>query len=189
MIIKIENKKYVGQCNALSYIFHNRLFKKNIIEELIELRKHFIKINEKELEEKSIESIYNILTRVIYTFIYTYDNNVYSFNEFVNEINDKIVSNETINEIIEILIANFTDEIVSKELGKISNNNTEKSIFPEHDFLISCLQLKLTIEDLKILTYIDVMKMFVLTLNTTKSENNIDQTRKATQADIDKLLM
>lgn len=189
MIIKIGNKKYVGQCNALSYIFHNRLFKKNIIEELIELRKHFMKINKEEAEEKSIERIYNILTRVIYTFIYTYDNNVYSFKEFEKEINDEIIPNETINEIIEILIANFTDETVSKELDEISNNNTEKSIFPEHDFLISCLQLKLTIEDLKILTYIDVMKMFVLTLNITKNENRDKQVREATQADIDKFLM
>lgn len=188
MIIKIENKKYVGQCNALSYIFHNRLFKKNIIEELKELRKYFIKINEKEEEDKSIESIYNILTRAIYTFMYTYDNNIYSFNEFEKEIGDKVISNETINDIIEILIANFTDETVSKELDKISNNSTEKSIFPEHDFLISCLQLKLTINDLKILTYIDVIKMFTLTLNMAK-ENNDKQSRKATQADIDKLLM
>lgn len=187
MIIKIGNKKYVGQCNALSYIFHNRLFKKNIIEELIDLRKHFIKIDEKEVDKVSVENIYNILIRVIYTFMYTHDINIYSFKEFEKEIEEEIIQNETINEIIEILISGFTDEKVTAELEKISSDNTEKSIFPEHDFLISCLQLKLTINDLKILTYIDVIKMFVLTLNTTKENNN--STRKATQADIDRLYM
>lgn len=188
MIIKTNsNKKYVGQCNALSYIFHNRLFKKNIIEELIELRECFIRLDKKELTEKNIESIYNILTRVIYTLIYTNNNNIYSFNEFKRELNKEIISNESVNEIIELLIEDFTDEEVSKELEKISNNTTNKSIFPEHSFLLTCLQLKLTIQDLKTLTYIDVMKMFVLTLDLKKEESNQNY-RKATQLDIDKIL-
>lgn len=62
------------------------------------------------------------------------------------------------------------------------SGNSEKSLFPEHDFLASCLRIGLTIQDLKILTYIDVIKMFISL--TDKKEG----TKKATQKDIDKLL-
>ncbi len=189
MIIKTSNKEYIGQCNALSYIFHNRLFKKNIIEELIELRKCFIELDKKEVTEKVIESIYNILTRIMYTLLYTYNSKICSFTDFKKEITEEVISNETINEIIELLMENFTDIEVSKQLEKINSNNTEKSIFPEHEFLVTCLQLKLTIQDLKILSYIDIMKMFVLTLNLGKEENKEFNYKKATQSDIDRFLM
>ncbi len=188
MVIKIGDKKYIGQCNALSYVFHNRLFKKNIIGELNNLIKLFVKLDKKTLTEEDIENIYNILTRVIYTLIYTYDSSIYGFDDFKKDINQEVILNDSINEIIELLITNFTDEEVSKEFEKISSDNTERSIFPEHEFLITCLQLKLTIQDLKILSYIDVMKMSILTLNTVK-EDDCDKARKATQLDIDKLLM
>lgn len=62
------------------------------------------------------------------------------------------------------------------------SGNSEKSLFPEHEFLASCLRIGLTIQDLKILTYIDVIKMFISL--TDKKEG----TKKATQKDIDKLL-
>lgn len=62
------------------------------------------------------------------------------------------------------------------------SGNSEKSLFPEHEFLASCLRIGLTIQDLKILTYIDVIKMFISLTN--KKEG----TKKATQKDIDKLL-
>lgn len=62
------------------------------------------------------------------------------------------------------------------------SGNNEKSLFPEHEFLASCLTIGLTIQDLKILTYIDVIKIFISL--TDKKEG----TKKATQKDIDKLL-
>lgn len=182
MLIKIKNKKYIGQCNALSYIFHNRIFKKNIIEELIELRKCFLDLE----DNKKAETIYDILTRVIYTLIYTYDNNIYSFEEFKKEIDNASISSDTVNNVIETLITNFTDEEVAKELDKKSNNSNKKILFPEHDFLITCLQLKLTMQDLKILSYIDVLKIFILTIKEEKSNTQKDY-REATQSDIDRL--
>lgn len=185
MIVKIGNKKYIGQCNALSYIFHNRLFKKNIIEELNELRKCFVKLNEEAIEESAI-NIYSILIRVIYTLMYTHDRSICNFNDFKEDIKDETITIETINEVVEILIENFADEEVSKQLEKISSDNEEKSKFPEHEFLIMCLRFKLSIEDLKILTYIDIIKMLILTLDTTNEDEDY---RKATQSDIDRLLM
>lgn len=187
MIIKIGNKRYVGQCNALSYIFHNRLFKRNIIEELSKLRECFLEISKEATVEENITNIYDILLRVIYTFVYTNDNNICDFDNFKTKLKRETITIETINQITEILITNFADEEISKQLDKISNNNADKSLFPEHDFLIACINLKLTIQDLKILTYTDVIKMLILTLNVTKENNK--QNRQATQADIDKLLM
>lgn len=58
-------------------------------------------------------------------------------------------------------------------------------LFPEHQFLLACLRLGLTIQDLRFLTYVDVMKIF-LSIETKKKETGA---RKATQVDIDRLLM
>lgn len=55
-------------------------------------------------------------------------------------------------------------------------------VFPEHEFLASCLRVGLHISDLKELTYIDVMKI-LLTFIDSKPKGN-----KATQSDIDMLL-
>lgn len=63
--------------------------------------------------------------------------------------------------------------------------DSEEVLFPEHHFLLACLRIGLTIQDLKFLTYVDVMKIF-LSIETKKKDTKV---RKATQADIDRLLM
>lgn len=62
--------------------------------------------------------------------------------------------------------------------------DSEEPLFPEHHFLLASLRLGLTIQDLKILSYVDIVKIF-LSIETKKEEN---KTRTATQADIDRLL-
>lgn len=62
--------------------------------------------------------------------------------------------------------------------------DSEKVLFPEHHFLLACFRLGLTIQDLKFLTYVDIMKIF-LSIETKKENTGV---RKATQADIDRLL-
>ena len=77
------------------------------------------------------------------------------------------------------------DKKVSKELEKRQNNEKEEeSLFPEHAFLLTCLRIGLTIQDLKEITYIDVIKMF-LSFSETKEDG---RTKTATQRDIDRLL-
>ena len=76
----------------------------------------------------------------------------------------------------------FVDEQVVEELSKI-NGDSEESIFPEHDFYLACIRLGLRLEDLKYLSYIDVLKIFIFL---SKPKNKKE--RKATQADIDRLL-
>lgn len=63
--------------------------------------------------------------------------------------------------------------------------DSEEVLFPEHHFLLACLRLGLTIQDLRFLTYVDVMKIF-LSIETKKKDTGV---RKATQSDIDRLLM
>ena len=56
-------------------------------------------------------------------------------------------------------------------------------MFPEFCFIATCLRAGLTINDLKLLTYVDIMKILITFIP--RQKNN---TKKATQADIDKLL-
>ena len=79
----------------------------------------------------------------------------------------------------------FVSEEVIKELNKI-NEESEESIFPEHDFYLACIKIGLRIEDLKYLSYLDVLKIFICS---NKQRTPKSKTRKATQADIDRLLM
>lgn len=76
----------------------------------------------------------------------------------------------------------FVDEKLSEELEKINGDSKTESLFPEHEFLASCLRVGLTISDLKELTYVDVMKILLAFIGERKPE------KKATQNDIDKLL-
>lgn len=79
----------------------------------------------------------------------------------------------------------FVDEKVFKELEKI-NGKGKKSIFPEHEFLAVCLKIGLATEDMKILTYVDVLKIFISFFDSEKEEEN--GTRIATQEDIQNLV-
>ena len=73
-----------------------------------------------------------------------------------------------------------------EEFKKCSGNeDTYEVLFPEHYFLVTCLQIGLTLQDLKMLTYVDVMKMFLSIL---KKEKNKTSIQKATQQDIDRFL-
>ena len=76
----------------------------------------------------------------------------------------------------------FVDEELNKELSKLKNDGNRKEVFPEHEFLGSCLRIGFHIADLKELTYVDVMKILVTILTTDNSS------KEATQNDIDKLL-
>ena len=79
----------------------------------------------------------------------------------------------------------FVDTEIIEELNKI-NSKSEETIFPEHDFYLACLRLGLRIDDMKYLSYIDILKMFIcLNKTNTKKTDNI---KSATQKDIDRLL-
>ena len=81
------------------------------------------------------------------------------------------------------------DEKVFEKLEEINkdNKNQKESLFPEHEFLVSCLRMGLKIDDLKILTYVDVLKIFISFFD---KDENAEQngTRKATKEDITNLV-
>lgn len=66
------------------------------------------------------------------------------------------------------------------------DNSSTKEEYPEQEFIASCLTVGLTIKDLEELTYIEIMKVLYSFLD--KKETNVNY-KKATQADIDRLLM
>lgn len=56
-------------------------------------------------------------------------------------------------------------------------------MFPEHSFIASCLSAGLSIQDLKLLTYVDVLKILVSLIPESQEKEKM-----ATQSDIDNFL-
>lgn len=82
----------------------------------------------------------------------------------------------------------FVDEEVIKELKKIVKSEEEINLkFPEHDFFATALKIGLTIEDLKELTYVDILKIFISFLQKDKDKTT-NGVRKATQEEINQLV-
>lgn len=65
----------------------------------------------------------------------------------------------------------------------MKSNINEKPIFPEHEFIASCLRIGLSISDLKQMTYVDVMKILLAYIDYGRD----NKVKNATQQDIDKL--
>lgn len=66
--------------------------------------------------------------------------------------------------------------------------DSEEPLFPEHHFLLACFRLGLTIQDLRFLTYVDIMKIFLSIESREGAKGSTSAVREATQADIDRLL-
>lgn len=77
----------------------------------------------------------------------------------------------------------FVDKELTEEMEKIpKNNNNQEERLEEHQFIATCLKIGLRIDDLKELQYKDVAKIMLCFIG------NQGNSKKATQADIDKLL-
>lgn len=79
------------------------------------------------------------------------------------------------------------DQEVNNQFAKIKTpEGNQEEIFPEHEFVASCLRIGMTIKDLEELTYIDCLKILLSFINTQKEDT--ESVTKATQKDIDRLL-
>ena len=79
------------------------------------------------------------------------------------------------------------DDELKEEVAKLkSNNSTINEKLEEHLFIANCLKMGLRMEDLKELDYKDVMKIMIC-YNDSYPQQKKNQSRKATQADWDKL--
>ena len=74
------------------------------------------------------------------------------------------------------------DKELEEQLKLLKNNSIEESVFEEHQYIVNCLRLGLTISDLEKLDYIDVLKFFFCSIP--KEEKY----KKATAEDWDKLM-
>lgn len=193
--ITINNVEQKINCNALTYLYYRQIFDKSIFDDINIIREFLLlQIKANSIEEKDKDEINkNILlklnlyidaiSRLTYTAIYTQNQNIEDYMVWIkkNEILEQ--NNDCISIIIENVINCFIDEKVSEELEKINKSSGDDTevLFPEHFFISACLKMGITIKDLEILTYIDVMKIF---LSCTRKEKKI---REATQADWDRL--
>lgn len=78
------------------------------------------------------------------------------------------------------------DKQVFEEFEKYKTTNNEESLYPEHEFIISCLRIGLKLEDLKLLTFVDIIKLFMSYIG--KPEKQEEGTRMATQEEIQKMV-
>lgn len=80
----------------------------------------------------------------------------------------------------------FVDnEVIELADKENKNSKEEKSIFPEHDFLMACFKSGVTTEALERFTYLDIIKMFITNNSANKKQSDV---RNATQQDINKFL-
>lgn len=75
------------------------------------------------------------------------------------------------------------DKELIEATKKLKNKGNGNDFLEEHKFIANCLQIGFRIEDLKQMDYKDVAKIMIA-----MSLDEKDNTRGATQSDIDKLL-
>lgn len=172
MLIKIGNKEYVGCCNAMTYVFYNRIFNLNIFDDLDIIKECLIKFKAQIGSKKDIDNIVDIILKLIYALIYTNNQNeINSFKKWKKQHEHEVIELETINEVIEFFVDNFYSQEVKEELDKIkvSKNEDEPIIFQEHTFLNQCLNIGLNIEDMTKLSYVDICKLLIVNMNKAKN--------------------
>lgn len=86
----------------------------------------------------------------------------------------------------------FVNKELNDELERKLKNKDKKEdkhdIFPEHVFVGTCLQARLTVDNLKSMTYVDIMKVLIsLVPDTSEINNSKIKIRRATQEDMDKM--
>lgn len=172
MLIKIGNKEYVGCCNAMTYIFYNKVFNLNIFDDLDKIKGCLIKFKLQSGNKDDVDNMVDIILRLIYILIYTNNQNeINSFEKWKKQHEHEVIELETINEVIEFFVDNFYSQEVKEELDKIkvSKNEDEPIIFQEHTFLNQCLNIGLNIEDMTKLSYVDICKLLIVNINKAKN--------------------
>lgn len=188
--VTINNIEYEINCNALTYLYYRKIFDKNVFDDINIVRDFLmIQLEKKSSDEKilmKLNSYIEAINRLTYSVIYTQNQNIEDYLKWIEKNQVIEQNNNCISIIVEDIIDCFIDSNVSKELERINkcSGNDEDVLFPEHHFLSACLKLGLTMKDLEILTYIDVLKIF-LSFGTKKEEKS--KYKEATQVDWDRL--
>lgn len=126
--IVIEGKSYDIDCNALTLILHNRLFKKGIIQDINVLRNYIIvqtlkvneikakfpKLSDEEIDNQVatfmnnyIDDFIEAITRITYSLIYTANEKTESYENFLKGIKKLRIDDDWIVEVTEFAVDCF----------------------------------------------------------------------------------
>ena len=145
-------------------------------------------ISEKiEKNNKDMEKFIDILTRITYIVLFN-SNDIENYNNWINGIEKISLEDEWIEEILELVNLCFINIEVRKEIEKRQgnvNNEEKKEKFSEHAFISLCLKMNISISELKLITYVDFLKILVSFLPDKTEKNGV---RMATQEEIAKIV-
>lgn len=126
--IVIEGNFYDIDCNALTFVLHKRLFNKGIMQDIHVLQNYIITqtIKANELKQKLpdlseeqineqvskfmndyIDDFIEAITRIAYTLMYTANNKIASYEDFLRSIKNFKIDDEWIVEVTEIAVDCF----------------------------------------------------------------------------------
>ena len=126
--IVIEGNSYDIECNALTFILHKRLFNKGIMQDIHilqnyiitqtikanELKQKFPNLSEEQINEQVsklmndyIDDFIEAITRIAYTLMYTANEKIKSYEEFLRSIRNFKIDDEWIVEVTEIAVDCF----------------------------------------------------------------------------------
>lgn len=126
--IVIEGNSYDIDCNGLTYILHKRLFNKGIMQDIHVLQNYIITqtIKANELKQKLpdlseeqineqvskfmndyIDDFIEAITRIAYTLMYTANDKIASYEDFLRSIKNFKIDDDWIVEVTEIAVDCF----------------------------------------------------------------------------------
>lgn len=126
--IKIDGNTYDVDCNALTYVLHKRIFNKGIMQDIriiqnylitqtIEankLKNQFPELSESELNDRIskfmnnyIDEFIEAITRIAYTLIYTANDKIASYDDFLRNIKKFKIDDDWIVEVTELAVNCF----------------------------------------------------------------------------------
>ena len=126
--IVIEGKSYDIDCNALTYILHKRIFNRGIMQDIHvlqnyiitqtikanELKEKFTESTEKQIDEQVatfmnnyIDDFIEAITRIAYTLIYTANDKIESYEDFLKKIKHFKINDDWIVEVTEFAVDCF----------------------------------------------------------------------------------
>lgn len=126
--IVIESNKYDIDCNALTFVLHKRLFNKGIMQDIRVLQNYLIvqtieanKLKEKlpDMTEEQIDAkvsdfmidyiddFIEAVTRIAYTLMYTANDKIKGYEDFLKSIKNFRIDDDWIAEVTEIAVDCF----------------------------------------------------------------------------------
>lgn len=126
--IKIDGNTYDADCNALTYVLHKRIFNRGIMQDIriiqnylitqtIEankLKNQFPELSDSELDDRVskfmnnyIDEFIEAITRIAYTLIYTANDKIASYDDFLRNIKKFKIDDDWIVEVTELAVNCF----------------------------------------------------------------------------------